>query len=134
MNTFVGISESSASNSEVYEEFRKIRHKVRNAKEYKFINWAPVGPKFSLSVANEGKEVCNGNMFLNTTAVKDPLKKILNDYDKLKKRNAFLVQFKNNEKINNIDELMKEARSLVGDSLKEYIKSENGRKVNQESS
>eukprot|EP00477_Mikrocytos_mackini_P001883 GAHX01002048.1.p1 GENE.GAHX01002048.1~~GAHX01002048.1.p1 ORF type:complete len:476 (-),score=92.88 GAHX01002048.1:24-1451(-) len=109
------------------EDVYESRERIRKNKNIKFFDWIPTGLRTTINTTSpylEGENHTGGFMYINNSSCVKALEKTLNDFDKLKKKKAFLSEFKKVDLDIDIMGEMEDAREVVFDMIDEYKNTE----------
>ncbi|XP_062517481.1 tubulin gamma-1 chain-like [Corticium candelabrum] len=104
-------------------EVHKSLQRIRERKLAQFIPWGPASIQVALSRKSPyspSAHRVSGLMMANHTGISSLFQTTCRDYDKLKKRNAFLEQFRREKMFEDSLEELDSAREAVGDLIEEY--------------
>lgn len=114
-------------------QVHKALQRIRERKLVNFIPWGPASIQVALSKKSPYVETANkvsGLMIANHTSMAQLFKTTVNQYDKLRKRNAFIDQYRKEPMFSeNLDEF-DSAREVVADLIEEYKAAEKADYVN----
>ena len=118
--SILNIIQGEADPSEVHKSLQRIRER----KLAQFIPWGPAGIQVALSkkspyVATSHK--VSGLMLANHTSICQLFKRTLEQYEKLRKREAFLDQFKKEDMFKNDLSELDSSREVVEELVNEYL-------------
>merc|ERR1712212_572925 len=104
-------------------QVHKSLQRIRERKLASFIPWCPASIQVVLSKKSpytESKNRVSGLMLANHTSVSTLFHRAAVDFDKMKKRNAYIDQFRKTDTFkDNLDEF-DDARQVVGKLIEEY--------------
>jgi tubulin gamma len=104
-------------------QVHKALQRIRERKLVEFIPWGPSGIQVALSRKSpyiEHSNKVSGLMLANHTCMAQLFGKTLSQYDKLRKRNAFLEQYRREPMFEHGLEEFDDARGVVADLIEEY--------------
>ncbi|KAH9479821.1 gamma-tubulin [Psilocybe cubensis] len=109
------------------KEISQTMSRMRERNLIPFVPWTPAAPQLvpaRKSPYSGSSHKVSGLMLANHTSVASLFKKMIDQYDRLKKRNAFMDMYKKEKMFeNNLDEFDR-ARTACEDTMKEYKASE----------
>ncbi|KAA8496072.1 Tubulin gamma chain [Porphyridium purpureum] len=119
----LNIIQGDVDPADIYKSLQRIRER----QAINFISWAPTSVHVALSRKSPFLASANrvsGLMLANHTSISKLFTTTANQYDKLRKRNAFLDSYKKQSMFaENLDEF-DSSREVVGDLIEEYIAAE----------
>lgn len=104
-------------------EVHKSLQRIRERKLAQFIPWGPASIQVALSRKSPyspSAHRVSGLMMANHTSISSLFQTTCRDYDKLKKRNAFLEQFRREKMFEDTLEELDNARQAVSELIEEY--------------
>ncbi|EGG20071.1 gamma tubulin [Cavenderia fasciculata] len=107
--------------------------RIRERKLANFIDWGPASIQVALSKKSpyiQSANKVNGLMLANHTSVYHLFQNIVNEYDKLRKKNAFIVNYTKESSFGNVLEEFDQARESVTNLIEEYKASETSNYMN----
>lgn len=118
--SILNIIQGDADPTDVHKSLQRIRER----KLVNFIPWGPAGIQVALSKKSPYVQTCHrvsGLMLANHTSICQLFRRTLEQYDKLRKREAFLEQFKKEDMFKDDLSELDSSREVVQDVVDEYI-------------
>lgn len=106
------------------EELHRGLARIKDKRMVNFAPWCPVAYQTAVSKATLASNQVQGLCLANSTSVAAVFKRNIDQYDRLRKRNAFLDQYRKYDIFSNGLEAFDQARSAVGNLVAEYEKAE----------
>ncbi|TXT06929.1 uncharacterized protein COLE_06260 [Cutaneotrichosporon oleaginosum] len=94
--------------------------RIRERQLANFIPWGPASIQVALTKRKTSQNRVSGIMMANHTSMASLFKRMLDQYDRLRKRNAFLEQYKKEEMFANSLEEFDDSRRVVAEMAEEY--------------
>jgi len=104
-------------------QVHKSLQRIRERKLYQFVPWGPAGIQVALSKKSpyvQTSHRVSGLMLANHTSITHLFQRTCQQYDKLRKREAFLDQFKKEELFKDDLSELDDARDVVQELIDEY--------------
>ncbi|XP_055303193.1 tubulin gamma-1 chain [Sitodiplosis mosellana] len=104
-------------------QVHKSLQRIRERKLAQFIPWGPTSIQVALSRSSpyvQSSHRVSGLMLANHTSICSLFERVLNQYDKLRKRGAFLDQFKREDMFKDDLSELDESREVVDNLVQEY--------------
>ncbi|KAK9372258.1 Tubulin/FtsZ, GTPase domain-containing protein [Lipomyces chichibuensis] len=117
--SILNIIQGEADPTDVHKSLLRIRERGLAS----FIPWGPASIQVALTKKSPYLQSSNrvsGLMLANHTSIASLFKRILDQYDRLRKRNAFLEPYKKHPMFTDGLEEFDDAREVVGDLINEY--------------
>ncbi|XP_052865078.1 tubulin gamma-1 chain-like [Anopheles cruzii] len=118
--SILNIIQGEVNPSQVHQSIQRIRER----KLAQFIPWGPASIQVALSRSSpyvQSSHRVSGLMLANHTSISSLFGRCLNQYDKLRKRGAFLDQFRREDKFKDDLSELDESRDVVEALMQEYI-------------
>ncbi|BEI82232.1 hypothetical protein CcaverHIS002_0301000 [Cutaneotrichosporon cavernicola] len=94
--------------------------RIRERQLANFIPWGPASIQVALTKRKTSQNRVSGIMMANHTSMASLFKRMLDQYDRLRKRNAFLEQYKKEDMFSNGLEEFDDSRRVVAEMAEEY--------------
>jgi tubulin gamma len=105
-------------------ELHKGLARIKDRRMVNFVPWCPVAYQTAISKAALASNQIQGLCLTNSTSVAAVFKRNVDQYDRLRKRNAFLDQYRKFDIFSSNFDAFDHARSVVGSLIAEYEKAE----------
>lgn len=116
-----------------YNKVHKSLLRIRERKLATFIPWGPASIQVALSKKSpyiQTSHKVSGLMLANHTSIASLFKRILDQYDRLRKRNAYIEQYRKEPMFEDGLEEFDDSRQVVKDLINEYEACENADYLN----
>ena len=94
--------------------------RIRERQLANFIPWGPASIQVALTKRKTTQNRVSGIMMANHTSMASLFKRMIDQYDRLRKRNAFLEQYKKEDMFANGLEEFDDSRRVVAELAEEY--------------